>query len=106
MTISLDGTQLMAQLTGQGPWVLLLTLSLSPAPPELMVGTATMDSSCTKVAFQAASNPAVFAAGTQALAVQLTGTFPAVSLTGGTVCRTGGLAMMKCNQYAIMEGRR
>jgi hypothetical protein len=75
------------------------------APPELMVGTATMDGSCTKVAFQAASSPAVFAAGTQALAVQLTGTFPAVSLTGGTVCRAGGLAMMTCNQYAIMQGQ-
>ncbi|HSE47802.1 MAG TPA: hypothetical protein VLA96_01205 [Terriglobales bacterium] len=71
---------------------------------QLRVGSATMDTGCKDVRFVAAASPVVLAAGSRTFAVELTGGFPNVSVSGGRICSTGGLSMRTCNKYAIVMG--
>lgn len=72
---------------------------------QLRLGTATMDSGCTEVKFDAAPPPAALDYGAKSVAVELTGGFPTVRLTGGAICGPAGLSMRTCNQYGIVMGR-
>lgn len=81
------------------------TAQRQTAPPQLSVGSATMDSGCTKVSFEGSAKSASLPAGAKALAIELTGSFPPVTVTGGPICRAPGLAMRTCNQYGIVQGQ-
>jgi hypothetical protein len=72
---------------------------------QLRLGSATMDSGCTQVRFDPAPAPATLDYGAKAVAVELTGGFPTVRLTGGAICSPAGLSMRTCNQYGIVMGR-